>query len=85
MEWPVSMVDCLRDCWLSLQTQFPLTDTLLLYQDNGPENHSRRTQLIKRLTNLADEIQLRAHKFITSRTHPGDYVRSAGNNSFMDP
>lgn len=52
------MVDCLRDCWLSLQTQFPLTDTLLLYQDNGPENHSRRTQLIKRLTNLADETQL---------------------------
>jgi transposase len=52
------MVDCLRDCWLTLQSQFPSIKTLLLYQDNGPENHSRRTQLMKRLTDLADETQL---------------------------
>ena len=38
--------------------RFPLIRTLLLNLDNGPENHSRRTQFMKRLTQLADDTQL---------------------------
>jgi len=39
------MVDCLRDCWTRLRERFPQVKTLLLNLDNGPENHSRRTEL----------------------------------------
>ena len=52
------MVDCLRDCWLLVRHSFPLVKTLLLNLDNGPENHSRRTQFMARLTELADELGL---------------------------
>lgn len=52
------MVDCLNDCWQQLQACFPLVKTLVLHQDNGPENHSRRTQFMNRLTQFADSFQL---------------------------
>jgi hypothetical protein len=52
------MVDCLIDCWQQLQACFPLVKTLVLHQDNGPENHSRRTQFMNRLTQFADTFQL---------------------------
>ena len=52
------MVDCLRDYWLLVRHSFPLVKTLLLNLDNGPENHSRRTQFMARLTELADEFGL---------------------------
>lgn len=32
--------------------------TLLLLQDNGPENHSRRTQFMQRIVQFADDCQL---------------------------
>lgn len=51
------IVDCIRQVWLRNQTRFPLVNTLVINQDNGPECHSRRTQLMKRLTELADETQ----------------------------
>ena len=38
--------------------RFPQVHTLLLNLDNGPENHSRRTQFMKRLTNLVDDFRL---------------------------
>ena len=52
------LVDCLYDTWITLEAEFPEVHTLLLNLDNGPENHSRRTQFIKRLTDLADTFQL---------------------------
>lgn len=52
------IVDCLVDFWLSVQDRFPQVKTLLLNQDNGPENHSRRTQFVKRLVDFADEFQM---------------------------
>lgn len=52
------IVDCLRDFWLTVRSRFPHIQTLLLNQDNGPENHSRRTQFMKRITEFADEFQL---------------------------
>lgn len=45
--------DCLADVlaawWTSVQARFPLVTTLLLNLDNGPENHSHRTQFMSRL------------------------------------
>jgi hypothetical protein len=52
------IADCLRDCWLTLQARFPHVQTLVLNQDNGPENHSRRTQFMQRMVELADEFQI---------------------------
>lgn len=51
------IVDCLRDCWLTIRDRFPQVETVLLNQDNGPENHSRRTQFMQRITEFADEFQ----------------------------
>jgi len=52
------MVDCLCTFWLSVRKSFPLVKTLLLNLDNGPENHSRRTQFMARLVEFADEFGL---------------------------
>lgn len=52
------MVDCLQDFWQTVQVSFPRIKTLLLNLDNGPENHSRRTQFMQRLTDFADATQL---------------------------
>jgi hypothetical protein len=52
------IVDCLRAFWLTVSLSFPHVKTLLLNLDNGPENHSRRTQFMARLTAFADEFGL---------------------------
>jgi transposase len=52
------IVDCLRDFWLTVRTRFRHVRTLLINQDNGPENHSRRTQFMKRITEFVDEFQM---------------------------
>lgn len=52
------IVDCLRDLWLLVRERFPQVKTLLLNQDNGTENQSRRTQFMKRITEFADEFQV---------------------------
>jgi len=48
------IVDCIHDVWLEIEDRFPLVHN----QDNGPECHSRRTQFMKRITELADQFQL---------------------------
>ncbi|MCJ7823379.1 MAG: transposase [Anaerolineales bacterium] len=53
-----AIADCIRDTWLQVTPRFPLVRTLVLNLDNGPENHSRRTQFMQRLTECADEWQL---------------------------
>ena len=52
------LVDCLHQTWLMVAERFPQVRTLLLNLDNGPENHSRRTQFMHRLTDLADHLNL---------------------------
>lgn len=51
------IADCLTDCLEQLKTEFPDVETILLYQDNGPENHSRRTQFMFRMAQLADQYK----------------------------
>jgi hypothetical protein len=43
------MVDVLQQWWSRARYRFPKVRTLLINQDNGPENHSRRTQFMKRI------------------------------------
>ena len=46
--------DVLEHFWNANRHRFPGVDTLLLNQDNGPEVHSRRTQFMARLVEMAD-------------------------------
>lgn len=55
------IADCLLDCWTQIAADFPAVKTLMLLQDNGPENHSRRTQFMQRMVQLADHLQLAVH------------------------
>jgi len=52
------IVDCLQDFWVTANQRFPEVSILLINLDNGPENSSRRTQFMKRLTQFADEFQI---------------------------
>jgi hypothetical protein len=53
-----AIADCIHAVWTMIANQFPLVQTLALNQDNGPECHSRRTQFMNRMAQLADEFQL---------------------------
>lgn len=53
-----ALVDCIRTVWTMIAHRFPWVQTLVINQDNGPECHSRRTQFMNRITQLADEFQL---------------------------
>jgi hypothetical protein len=49
--------DCLADCltqwWEAVRERFAQVTTLVIDLDNGPENHSRRTQFMSRLVAFA--------------------------------
>jgi len=53
------IVDCLCDFWSTQQARFPNVRTLVINQDNGPENHTRRTQFMHRLAAFVDRFQVR--------------------------
>jgi len=52
------IVDVLADFWKSESWRFPDIKTLLINQDNGGENHSRRTQFMKRIIEFAHQHKL---------------------------
>jgi len=47
------MADTLDTWWNSNRERFGHIKTLLINQDNGPENHSRRTQFMKRMVEFS--------------------------------
>lgn len=52
------LVDVLGLFWEANRHRFPLVQRLVLNQDNGPENNSRRTQFMHRMVEFADRAQL---------------------------
>ena len=54
--------DCLMDrvheWWEEVRPRMPQITTLVLNLDNGPENHSRRTQFMQRVVNFVDQTGL---------------------------
>lgn len=52
------IVDIIEDFWLEQRHRFPSINTLLINQDNGPQNNSRRTQFMKRIVEFAQKYQL---------------------------
>jgi transposase len=52
------IVDRMEDWWEFNRVRFPGVKKLVLNLDNGPENHSRRTQFLKRMVGFAREYRL---------------------------
>lgn len=52
------LVDRLIDWWEIARERFPHIKTLLINLDNGPENHSRRTQFMQRLLEFVERYQI---------------------------
>jgi transposase len=53
------LVDRLVEWWESVRARFARITTLVLNLDNGPENHSRRTQFMRRMVDFAQQYGLR--------------------------
>jgi transposase len=49
------IVDVVEMWWQAVRGRFPKVKALLINQDNGPENSSKRTQYVKRLLGFARE------------------------------
>jgi len=49
------LVDQLERWWLTVQPRFAPMTRLVINLDNGPENHSRRTQFMDRLVEFAQK------------------------------
>ena len=52
------IVDTIDSWWLENKARFPTVDTLVLLQDNGPENSGRRTQFLYRMVHFAEQHQI---------------------------
>lgn len=52
------LVDCLTSWWATVQERFAEITTLVINIDNGPENHSRRTQFMQRLLKFVGQSGL---------------------------
>jgi len=53
-----ALVDVLEDWWRQVRRRFRKVDTLVINQDNGPENKSRRTRFLLRMVEFAREWRL---------------------------
>ena len=52
------IVDLLESWWEIVKHRFVHIQKLVINQDNGPENHSRRTQFMKRIVDFSTSSQL---------------------------
>lgn len=52
------IVDLLESWWETVKHRFSHIQKLVINQDNGPENHSRRTQFMKRILDFSQKSQL---------------------------
>ncbi len=52
------IVDLIENWWLRVKDRFSHIQKLVINQDNGPENHSRRTQFMFRIVEFAQKFQL---------------------------
>jgi transposase len=53
------LVDRIVQWWETVKGRFPTIGTLVINLDNGPENHSRRTQFMQRLVEFVQHSHLR--------------------------
>jgi len=49
------LVDCIEQWWSAVQERLAHITTLVINLDNGPENHSRRTQFMQRIVEFVQQ------------------------------
>lgn len=68
------LVDRLQQWWEEVRPRFGRITALLINLDNGPENHSRRTQFMRRLVDCVQAtgltVQLAYYPFYHSKYNP---------------
>jgi transposase len=52
------MADCITQWWEAVRNRFRHLNTLVINLDNGPENHSRRTQFMQRMVDFVRHYRL---------------------------
>jgi DDE family transposase len=52
------LVDRLIQWWEAVKERFADVETLVINLDNGPENHSRRTQFMRRLVDFVQQYRI---------------------------
>ncbi len=86
------IVDRIEEWWQRQDKRFAHIRTLVINQDNGPENHSRRTQFMKRMVNFAHQsnlnIQLAYYPPYHSKYNPVErtfgWLEKHWNGSLLD-
>ena len=76
------LVDCLMRWWEGVHERFAPITTLVINLDNGPENHSRRTQVMRRMVGFAAAagltVRLASYPPYPSKYNPMGVVYSWG-------
>jgi transposase len=86
------IVDLLENWWTEAKKRFPQIKRLVINQDNGPENHSRRTQFMNRIVNFAHnyhlDVQLAYYPPYHSKYNPVErtfgWLEQHWNGSLLD-
>ena len=63
------LVDRLTQWWESVRERFAHVTTLVINLDNGPENHSRRTQFMQRMVDFVQQYHLHVRLVYYSTYH----------------
>jgi transposase len=86
------IVDLLEMWWSEVKERFTHIKKIVINQDNGPENHSRRTQFMKRIVDFANKsglkIQLAYYPPYHSKYNPVErafgWLEQHWNGSLLD-
>ena len=60
------LVDCLVAWWEQVRSRFGHSTTLVINLDNGPENHSQRTQFMRRLVEFVANSGVRVRGLLSA-------------------
>ena len=72
------IVDRLEQWWEGIRLRFLGVKTLVINLDNGPENHSRRTQFLKRIVAVRPQVPADGRSWRTTRRTTASTTRSSG-------
>jgi hypothetical protein len=83
------LVDCLAQWWEAVRERFAHITTLVINMDNGPENHSRRTQFMQRMVQFVQQyhvtVRLAYYPLYHSKYNPNEASpRQATGNRKID-
>jgi hypothetical protein len=85
--------ECLTQWWESIRERFTHITTLVINLDNGPENHSRRTQFMQRMVDFVRQYRLHVrlgyYPPYHSKYNPVErcwgILENHGNGALLDP